>query len=145
MPFRSTWFRHMPTCCDVRYDFHVKRCTIRLDSHLFRGEGFMFYLLFVCNLGILISGAVVIVCQLDLQLPICKRCRSITTKVVSSKPVHGEVYSIQHCDKACQWLAIGRSYSPGTSVSSTNKTNRHYITEILLKVALNNINQPTVY
>jgi len=29
---------------------------------------------------------------------------------------------------------------PGTPVSSTNKTDRHNITEILLKVALNTIN-----
>ena len=26
----------------------------------------------------------------------------ITTKVVSTNPVHGEVYWIQHCDKVCQ-------------------------------------------
>jgi hypothetical protein len=32
--------------------------------------------------------------------------------------------------------------SPGTPVSSTNKTDRHHITEILLKVVLNTINQP---
>jgi hypothetical protein len=31
----------------------------------------------------------------------------------------------------------GRCFSPGTPVSSTNKTDRHDITEILLKVALN--------
>jgi hypothetical protein len=31
----------------------------------------------------------------------------------------------------------GRSFSPGTPVSSTNKTGCHDITEILLKVALN--------
>jgi S-ribosylhomocysteine lyase LuxS involved in autoinducer biosynthesis len=31
--------------------------------------------------------------------------------------------------------------NPGTLVSSTNKTDRHDITEILLKVALNTINQ----
>jgi hypothetical protein len=37
-------------------------------------------------------------------------------------------------DKVRQWLATGRWYSP---VSSTNKTDRHYITEILLKVVLN--------
>jgi hypothetical protein len=34
-----------------------------------------------------------------------------------------------------------RWFSPGTLVSSTNKTDRHDITEILLKVALNTINQ----
>jgi len=33
----------------------------------------------------------------------------------------------------------GRWVSPGTPVSSTNKTDRHDITEILLKVALNTI------
>jgi hypothetical protein len=32
-------------------------------------------------------------------------------------------------------------FSPGTPVSSTTKTDRHDITEILLKVALNTINQ----
>jgi hypothetical protein len=41
------------------------------------------------------------------------------------------------CDKVCQWLAAGRWFSPRTPVSSTNKTDRHDITEILLKVALN--------
>ena len=46
------------------------------------------------------------------------------------------------CDKVCQWLATGWWFSPGTPVSSTNKTDRHNITEILLKVALGTINQP---
>jgi hypothetical protein len=36
----------------------------------------------------------VIVWQLDLQLPV--QLVPITTKLVSSKPVHGKVYSIQH-------------------------------------------------
>jgi hypothetical protein len=44
------------------------------------------------------------------------------------------------CDKVCQLLVTGRSFSPGTPVSSTNKTDRHDINEILLKVALSNIN-----
>ena len=48
------------------------------------------------------------------------------------------------CDKVCQWLATGRWFSPGPLVSSTNKIDRHDITEILLKVALTtiNLNQP---
>jgi hypothetical protein len=37
----------------------------------------------------------------------------------------------------------GRWFSPGSPVSSTNKTDRHDITEILLKVALNTIKQTT--
>ena len=36
---------------------------------------------------------------------------------------------------------IGRWFSPGTPVSSTNKIDHHDITEIFLKVALNTINQ----
>ena len=43
------------------------------------------------------------------------------------------------CDKVCQWLAAGRWFSPGTPVSSINKTDCQYIAEILLKVALNTI------
>jgi hypothetical protein len=38
-------------------------------------------------------------------------------------------------------LAHGRWFSPGTPASSTTKTGRHDITEILLKVALNTIKQ----
>ena len=30
------------------------------------------------------------------------------------------------CDKVCQWLAAGQWFSPGTSVSSTNKTDPPY-------------------
>jgi len=44
-------------------------------------------------------------------------------------------------DKAYQLLAQGRWFSPGTPASSTTKTGRHDIAEILLKVALNTINQ----
>ena len=39
-------------------------------------------------------------------------------------------------DKVCQLLAQGLGFSPGTLVSSTTKTGRHDIAEILLKVAL---------
>ena len=43
------------------------------------------------------------------------------------------------CDKVCRW------FSPGTPVSYTNKTDRHGITVILLKVALNTINQTNMF
>ena len=39
-----------------------------------------------------------------------------------------------------QWLTTGQWFSRGTLVSSTNKTDCHNITEILLKVVLNNKN-----
>jgi hypothetical protein len=44
------------------------------------------------------------------------------------------------CDKDCQWLATGWWFSVCTPVSSTNKTDHHDLTVILLKVALNTIN-----
>ena len=68
----------------------------------------------------------------------------ITTEVVSSNPVHGKVYSLQHnvlelslsvtCDKSgfLHW---------GSPDSFTNKTDRNDITEVLLKVVLNTITQ----
>ena len=40
-------------------------------------------------------------------------------------------------DKVYQLLAHGRWFSPGTPASSTTKTGRHDVAEILLKVALN--------
>jgi hypothetical protein len=40
-------------------------------------------------------------------------------------------------DKVYQLLAHGRWFSPGTPASSTTKTGRHDIAEILLKVTLN--------
>jgi hypothetical protein len=64
----------------------------------------------------------------------------ITTKVVSSNPARGEVYSIQHC--VIKFVMIwGRSVVfSGAAISSTNKTDLHHITEILLKVALKHHN-----
>jgi hypothetical protein len=48
------------------------------------------------------------------------------------------------CDKVCQWLATGRRFSPGPPVSSTINTDRHDITDILLKVALSTIKQTNI-
>jgi len=44
-------------------------------------------------------------------------------------------------DTVYQLLAHGRWFSPGTPASSTTKTGRHDIAEILLKVTLNTKNQ----
>jgi hypothetical protein len=44
-------------------------------------------------------------------------------------------------DKVYQLLAHGWWFSPGTPSSSTTKTGRHDIAEILLKVALKHQNQ----
>jgi hypothetical protein len=45
------------------------------------------------------------------------------------------------CDRVCQWLATGLWFSPETPISSTNKTERHDVTEILFNMALNTIKQ----
>ena len=75
---------------------------------------------------------------LDIQIPV--QSVPINNKVVSSNPAHGDVYSIQiYMIEVCQWLATGWWFSPGTPVSSSNKTDHHDINEILLKVALNTI------
>jgi hypothetical protein len=47
-----------------------------------------------------------------------------------------EMSYIKSLNKVCQWLATGMCFSP---VSSTNNTDSHDITEILLKMALNTI------
>jgi hypothetical protein len=47
-------------------------------------------------------------------------------------PLRRGVFDTTLVDEVCQWLAAGRWFSP---VSSTNKSDRHDITEILLKVA----------
>ena len=48
-------------------------------------------------------------------------------------------------DNVYQLLAHGRWFSPGTLASSTTKTGRHDIAEILLKVALNTKIQIQIY
>ena len=58
------------------------------------------------------------ICMLWVQIPFMARCT---------------LYNIM-------WLVTGQWFSPGTPVSSSNKTSCHDITEILLKVALSTIN-----
>ena len=63
-----------------------------------------------------------------------------TTKVVKYEPRSWRgILDTTLSDKFCQWLATGWWFSPGMPVSSTNKTDRHDLTEILLKVALNTV------
>ena len=63
----------------------------------------------------------------------------IATKVVSSNPVHVEVYSIQQYVIKFVSNLERRWFSQDIPVSSTNKTGRHNIADILLKVVLNTI------
>jgi hypothetical protein len=80
-----------------------------------------------------------IIWYLDLQLP--EQSVPITTTVGRSNPVHGEVYSIQHHEiKVVSDLRQISMVFFGYSGFLTNKSDRHDITEILLKVALSTLN-----
>ena len=61
------------------------------------------------------------------------------SRTVSSSYILGDTRHI--ADNVYQLLAHGRWFSPGTPASSTTKTGRYGIAEILLKVALGTINQ----
>ena len=64
----------------------------------------------------------------------------ITTKVVSLNPAHGEVLLIQHY--VIKLVSDLRQVGGFLRFSSTNKTDHHDITEILMKVVLNTITKP---
>ena len=55
-------------------------------------------------------------------------------------PLRRGVLDTTLCDKVCRWLAAGSWFSSGTLVSSSNKSDLHDITEIVLKVAFNTHN-----
>ena len=82
------------------------------------------------------EGAIVvlIIWQLDLQLPYAISAYHHYSCEFEPRSWRGVLDTT-----LCQWLVTGRWCSLGTPVSSTNKTDRHDITEILLKVALNTI------
>jgi hypothetical protein len=92
-----------------------------------------------------IKGAVVavILWWFDLYLPMHTQYLSPLTLWVRIPLMRG-VLDATLCDKVCQWLETDRWFSPGIPVFSTNKTDFHNINEILLKVALNTINQATI-
>jgi hypothetical protein len=66
---------------------------------------------------------------------LCNQFLSSLTLRVRIPPRRGVCDKIL-CDQVYQWVATGRWFSPGPPVSSINKSDRHDLTEILLKVAL---------
>ena len=75
---------------------------------------------------------------------ICNQCLSPLTLWVRT-PIRRGVLDTTLYDKVCQWLSTGRWFSYGYPVSSINKTDRHNVNEILLKVVLNTINYPNYW
>jgi hypothetical protein len=113
--------------------------TVPLEGHIRQ----VWLYLFKCVLHYLILiwfEAIIVDIEryLNLQLPM--KSVPITTKVVSSNPANGDVYSIQHyMMKFISDLRQVSDFLRVTPVSSTYKTDCHYIAEILLKVLLNTI------
>ena len=71
---------------------------------------------------------------------LCNQCLSPLMLRVRT-PLRRGVLNTILCDTVYEWLVTARWFLPGTPVSSTNKTDRHDIAEILLKLALSTINQ----
>jgi hypothetical protein len=69
---------------------------------------------------------------------LCNECLSLLTLCVRIS-LRQDVVDATLCDKVSRWLMAGWWFLPGTPVSSTIKTDRHNITEILLKIALSTI------
>ena len=72
---------------------------------------------------------------------LCNQCLSPLTLRVPIQFRRG-VPDTKLCDKTCQWLHVGRCFFQCIPVSHTNKTDDHFITEILLKVALKTTTSP---
>ena len=58
---------------------------------------------------------------------LCNRCLSPPMLLIRTPMIPLRARFTTLCDKICQWFASGRWFSP---VSTTNKTDRHDITEI---------------
>ena len=125
-----------PLCCWTFFDFHI--LTTALVSS---NSSFIISHIFDQGPGGSMSQASMS-CQVTDNTPItntawvrarhCKLQKGCTRLVAAS-------------DKVYQLLAHGRWFSPGTPASSTTKAGRHEIVEILMKVALNTINQIIFY
>jgi hypothetical protein len=63
------------------------------------------------------------------------------TKLALKYQITKQALKHQMTNQALKHQMTCRWFSPGTPVSSTNKTDQHDITEILMKVALNTIKQ----
>ena len=72
---------------------------------------------------------------------LCNQCLSPLMLWFESRSWWGVLDTTLY-DKACQWLVTGRCFLRVLPFPPPNKTNRHDITEILLKVALNTITLP---
>ena len=144
---RSSSLKHQSTCRHVDhlnilfYYFSITKKCMTLMQGLFFFD-FIFHMIFNVN-DINTTGILIMVSSWSygswIYNYLCNQCLSPLTLWVWI-PLRQAVLKTTLCDKVCQWLATGWWFSLSTPVSSSNKTDSHDITEILLKVALNTIN-----
>ena len=120
--------------------FSVLSCKINLNN---KTKYELFFLCLFCLVCILNpTGAIVATIDVSwIYNYLCNQCL-LTLMLWVRITLRRGVLDTTLCDKVCQWLATGRWFSPCTTVSSTNKTDRHDTAEKLLEVALNTITPP---
>jgi hypothetical protein len=128
--FYTRWTKHK----EIDWKVHISLFVVYFYTCTCIMFGWLYIISFLIRFTIFFRGRR----GRDLQLPM-QSAVPITIDFVSSNLDQGYRCTTL-CDKICQWLATGQWFSPGPPVSSNNKTDRHDITEILLKVALNTIN-----
>jgi hypothetical protein len=132
----------LPVTLSIRSHTHPKQTTVKSENIIV----FFMYLIYIrtlCHASFNIyiwRGAVVAVI-----LWYCWIYNYLCNQCLSPLMLWVRISIRARCtilfDKVCQSLATGLWFSLGPPVSSTNKTDHHDITEILLKVVLNTIKQ----
>jgi hypothetical protein len=89
-------------CCDVRYDFHIKRCSVRLYLQLFVG-GLTSYLHYLCLFAY--SGVHIVLCFCFVFLRLCTLCCQFLLIVHFWLPLRYSVTFIlvEHCLSLFFW------------------------------------------
>ena len=135
------WIQHhtlWPDRCLLSYQMFLKRKFKQWFSTMSsistkRSITFSFFQFFFLVILFLRGGIVVVIVWY-----LCNQCLS-PLMLWFWITLRWDVFDTTLCVQVCQWLAAGQRFSLGAPVSSINKTDCHYITEILLKVVLNTI------
>ena len=121
---------------DIIYSFYVYFVKYLQYLQYFHLNVYIFQLCIKC---LLYSNLIEVVVLLSfgrwIHKYLCNHCLSPLSCEFESHSAWG-VLDTTLCDKVCQWLAADLWFS---LVSSTNKAERHYKTEILLNVTFNTI------
>jgi len=95
-------------------------------------------ILIIIHSSLLLFMISTVLCLIKLQIKCNYLSNQCLSPLMSWVRISIRARGTKLCDKVCQWLVTSQWFSP---VSSTNKTERHNITETLLKVALNTIKE----